>query len=85
MSERLTKAGPGSCEYIQADIGSKAGCEALIAEVKKRTPVLHILVNNSGVTWGAPLTDFPEDQGWKRVLAANVQAIFYSELSWVTD
>ncbi|ORY75037.1 hypothetical protein BCR35DRAFT_293104 [Leucosporidium creatinivorum] len=77
VADRLTAAGPGSCEYIIADIATKAGCEALVAEVKKRTPVLHILVNNSGVTWGAPLDDFPEEQGWKRVLAANVQAIFY--------
>lgn len=46
VSERLTKAGPGKCEYIIADIGSRAGCDALTAEVKKRTGVLSILINN---------------------------------------
>lgn len=35
------------------------------------------LVNNSGTTWGAPLTDFPDEKGWDRVLATNVKAIFY--------
>lgn len=53
VSERLTKAGPGSCTYIQADIGSKAGCEALVAEVKKRTPVLNI-VSLSRSFWPCP-------------------------------
>ncbi|KAL8284119.1 hypothetical protein RQP46_004868 [Phenoliferia psychrophenolica] len=70
--------GPGKCEYIIADLGSKAGCDALVAEVKKRTDVLHILVNNSGTTWGAPYDDFPEASGWDRVLSTNVKAIFYS-------
>ncbi|KDQ59797.1 hypothetical protein JAAARDRAFT_68370 [Jaapia argillacea MUCL 33604] len=73
----LTKTGPGSCHYIVANLGSRAGCDALVAEFKKRETKLHILVNNSGVTWGAPFTDFPEAQGWDRVLALNVKAIFY--------
>ena len=34
--------GPGKCEYVVADLGSKAGCDALSAEVKKR-------VSNSAV------------------------------------
>ena len=78
VAERLTKEGPGSCEYIIADLSSKKGCDALADELKKRTQVLHILVNNSGTTWGAPYDNFPE-QGWRRVLATNVEAIFYRE------
>jgi len=67
----------GRCEYITADLSSRAGCDALIAEFKKRENKLHILVNNSGATWGAPYTDFPEKEGWSRVLNLNVVAIFY--------
>ncbi|KAM0756465.1 NAD(P)-binding protein [Meredithblackwellia eburnea MCA 4105] len=77
VSERITKQGPGKCEYIIADLGSRAGCDALVAEVKKRTQVLHILVNNSGTTWGAPYDDFPEKEGWDRVMNTNVKAIYY--------
>lgn len=33
VAERLTKAGPGSVEYIIGNIGNKAGCDALVAEV----------------------------------------------------
>ncbi|GAA5861474.1 hypothetical protein JCM1840_005381 [Sporobolomyces johnsonii] len=81
VADRLTSAGPGSCEYLIADVGSKAGCDALIEKVKQKTDKLHILINNSGTTWGAELTDFPEREGkssrWDRVLATNVKAIFY--------
>jgi NAD(P)-dependent dehydrogenase (short-subunit alcohol dehydrogenase family) len=58
---------------------SKAGCDALIAEFKKRETKLHVLVNNSGISWGAPYSDFPEEKGWDNVFAVNVKSIFYSE------
>lgn len=48
---RLNKLGPGKCEYVVADLKDKAGCEALVAEVKKRTDRLTVLMNNSGATW----------------------------------
>ncbi|KAG9075621.1 hypothetical protein FRC06_009981, partial [Ceratobasidium sp. 370] len=75
--EALNKQGPGRCEYIVADLGSKAGCDALCDAFKKRESRLHILVNNSGATWGAPWDDFPEKEGWDRVMALNVKSLFY--------
>jgi NAD(P)-dependent dehydrogenase (short-subunit alcohol dehydrogenase family) len=60
---------------------SKAGCDALIAEFKKHESKLHVLVNNSGITWGAPFHDFPEEKGWDNVFAVNVKSIFYSRPS----
>ena len=66
----------GKCEYIVADLSNKAGCDGLIAEVKKRTDRLTVLLNNSGITWGAPYDDFPES-GWDKIMAVNVKAIFY--------
>ncbi|KII89437.1 hypothetical protein PLICRDRAFT_175614 [Plicaturopsis crispa FD-325 SS-3] len=76
-AQELTAKGPGSAEYIVANLNTKAGCDALVAEFKKRESKLHILVNNSGVTWGAPYTDFPEAKGWDNVFAINVKSIFY--------
>ncbi|KAJ7221498.1 hypothetical protein GGX14DRAFT_353661, partial [Mycena pura] len=73
--------GGGKVDYIVANIGSKAGCEALVAELKRRETKLHILVNNSGITWGAPFHDFPEEKGWDNVFAVNVKSIFYSDLT----
>lgn len=43
VAAALTKMGPGKCEYIVGNIGSKAGCDELVAEVKKRTQVLNIV------------------------------------------
>ena len=57
---------------------SKAGCNALIAEFRKRENKLHVLVNNSGITWGGPFLDFPEEKGWDNVFNVNVKSIFYS-------
>ncbi|CAE6466336.1 unnamed protein product [Rhizoctonia solani] len=73
----LNEKGPGHCEYIVADLGSKAGCDALCDAFKKRESKLHILVNNSGATWGAPWENFPEKEGWDRVMALNVKSLFY--------
>jgi NAD(P)-dependent dehydrogenase (short-subunit alcohol dehydrogenase family) len=75
-SERLTRLGPGRCEYIIADLKDKAGCDHLVSEMKKRTDRLTVLVNNTGATWGAPYDDFPES-GWDKLMALNVKSIFY--------
>ena len=37
---------------------SKAGCEKLTETIKQKESKIHILVNNSGVTWGAPYDKF---------------------------
>jgi NAD(P)-dependent dehydrogenase (short-subunit alcohol dehydrogenase family) len=79
-TERINKefggSSGGKVEYIVADLSNKAGCDALCAEVKKRTDRLTVLMNNSGITWGAPYEDFPES-GWDKVMAVNVKSIYY--------
>ncbi|MBW0488352.1 hypothetical protein O181_028067 [Austropuccinia psidii MF-1] len=75
--QALNALGRGKAEYIVGDVSSKTGCVAVCAEIKKRVKKLHVLVNNSGVTWGAPFDDFPEKEGWDRVLSLNVKSIFY--------
>lgn len=37
--------------------------------------VLHILVNNSGATWGEALDKYP-DEAWTKLLTLNVQRVF---------
>ncbi|KAF2449020.1 3-oxoacyl-reductase [Karstenula rhodostoma CBS 690.94] len=75
-SDRLNALGPGTCEYVVADLKDKAGCVALSEEVKRRTDRLTVLINNSGATWGGAYHDFPES-GWDKLMALNVKAIFY--------
>src|SRR4051794_2716816 len=66
----------GECEGVVADLSSLDGVRALAAAVAERTDRLHVLVNNAGATWGAPLEEFPED-GWDKVMALNVKALNY--------
>ncbi|KAF2852662.1 3-oxoacyl-reductase [Plenodomus tracheiphilus IPT5] len=73
---RLNAVGPGTCEYIIADLKDKAGCVKLCDEVKKRTDRLTVLVNNTGASWGDDYYNFPE-HAWDKLYALNVKSIFY--------
>jgi NAD(P)-dependent dehydrogenase (short-subunit alcohol dehydrogenase family) len=66
-----------ACIALQADVSTKAGCDALAAQIKEKESHLDILVNNAGVTWGAALDDFPEAKGWDKTFALNVKSQFY--------
>jgi len=76
-SSRINSIGPGTCEYIVADLKDREGVEAMCREVKKRTDRLTVLLNNSGATWGGAYTDFPES-GWDKIMALNVKSMFYT-------
>lgn len=67
---------PGTAEGFAGDVGSREGVEALVAEVAARTDKLHILMNNAGKTWGAPLGSFPYG-GWNKVMSVNVAGVFH--------
>lgn len=61
---------------LPADVSRIDECERLAAAVADREENLHVLVNNAGATWGAPLEEYPED-AWDKVLALNVKAPFH--------
>lgn len=77
VTDALNKQGPGTCSYFVGDLSSKAGCDALSDAIKAKEEKLHILVNNSGASWGAPFDKVPEKEGWDRLMALNVKSIFY--------
>ena len=35
----------------------------MVRQIREREKKIHILVNNSGATWGAPFDKFPEKEG----------------------
>jgi NADP-dependent 3-hydroxy acid dehydrogenase YdfG len=37
-----------------SNVQSKAGCDHLVEAIKAKEEKVHILVNNSGMSWGAP-------------------------------
>lgn len=66
----------GTVEAFSGDVGSEAGVQAIAAEVRSRTDQLHILVNNAGISWGAPLGQFPHS-AWEKVMNVNVAGLFH--------
>ncbi|WP_353346398.1 SDR family NAD(P)-dependent oxidoreductase [Litorivita sp. NS0012-18] len=66
----------GSVEGFGGDVATEAGIDALVAEVQSRTGKLHILMNNAGRTWGAPIGEHPYE-AWDKLLSLNVQGMFH--------
>lgn len=65
----------GTCVSLPADLATAEGRATFAAELQAREPALHVLVNNAGVTWGAPIDDYPE-HGLDKVLDLNVKGLF---------
>ncbi len=72
-AERLSSI--GECISVPTDLSTAAGIESLASAVTEREDSLHILVNNAGAAWGAPIDEFPE-VGFDKVLDVNVKAPF---------
>jgi NAD(P)-dependent dehydrogenase (short-subunit alcohol dehydrogenase family) len=67
----------GTCVSVPADLSTRAGCAKLRDGVAAHEDRVHILVNNAGATWGAPIEEYPED-GFDKVLDTNVKGVFFS-------
>ncbi|MCV7282696.1 SDR family oxidoreductase [Mycolicibacterium flavescens] len=72
--ERLSEFGEVSA--VPADLSRHEECLRLAEHVTADGEPLHILVNNAGATWGAPLESFP-DSAWDKVLDLNVKSPFW--------
>jgi len=66
----------GTCIPLPADLSTESDCRRLASEIAEREAALHVLVNNAGANWGAPLEEYP-DAAWDKVLALNVKSIFH--------
>lgn len=75
---------PGAAQGFVGDVGSEEGIDALVAEVRSRTDKLHILMNNAGVTWGAPMGQFPH-KAWSKVMDVNVAGLFHLTQALLPD
>lgn len=58
----------GVCLPLEADLTNAAGCKALASEIAKKETKVDVLVNNSGVSWAAPMNEYDEEKGWDRVM-----------------
>jgi NAD(P)-dependent dehydrogenase (short-subunit alcohol dehydrogenase family) len=66
----------GECIALPADLAQREERARLVEELARRERGLHILVNNAGANWGAPLAEFPES-GWDKVMDLNLKAVFF--------
>jgi NAD(P)-dependent dehydrogenase (short-subunit alcohol dehydrogenase family) len=72
----LSGAAAGDCVAVPCDVGTPEGVETLARAIEAREERLHILVNNAGIAWGAPVDAHPIEQ-LDRVLQVNVRAVFH--------
>jgi NAD(P)-dependent dehydrogenase (short-subunit alcohol dehydrogenase family) len=66
----------GTCVAIPADLSTGQGQDYFVQAVREREPRLHILVNNAGAQWAAPIDAFPES-GWDKVVDINLKSVFF--------
>jgi NAD(P)-dependent dehydrogenase (short-subunit alcohol dehydrogenase family) len=66
----------GDCIGIPADLSTEDECRRLASEVSSREDQVHILVNNAGATWGAPIDEY-DDVACSKVLDLNVKGVFH--------
>jgi NAD(P)-dependent dehydrogenase (short-subunit alcohol dehydrogenase family) len=65
----------GECISVPLDLAAPSGVDALVQAVSEREDRLHILVNNAGATWGAPLEEYPLE-AFDKLWNVNIKALF---------
>jgi NAD(P)-dependent dehydrogenase (short-subunit alcohol dehydrogenase family) len=68
-------AGLGECHAVTCDLSEEQGIATLCQHLESAERELHILVNNAGTTWGAPLDEYPM-RAFHKVLGLNVISLF---------
>ena len=76
IAEKVRLArGDGAVEGLAGDLSTAKGVETLATETGLRVEALHVLVNNAGVSWNAPLENFPHE-AWEKVTSVNLAGLF---------
>jgi len=74
-AEELAKLGV-STKAVKCDMSSKDDIENLVGAAVSEYGAIDILVNNSGITWGAPTMEYPLDK-WEKIFNVNVTGVWY--------
>ncbi|KAJ2704302.1 hypothetical protein FB645_003383 [Coemansia sp. IMI 203386] len=76
-ADQLTQMGPGQCIPLACDLQDYKQTQQLAQKLSELEPQgIHVLINNSGATWGEPsLASYP-DKAWTKLLTLNVQRVF---------
>jgi NAD(P)-dependent dehydrogenase (short-subunit alcohol dehydrogenase family) len=74
ISESLKAKGVRSLA-LKCDVSNPEEIQYVVDETMKEFCQIDILVNNSGVSWGAPVLEMPADK-WDKVMNINLKAVF---------
>ena len=74
--EILAGAPKGYVESVFLDLSTEESIGSFVSKIEKKSFPINILVNNSGVSWGAELKKFPY-AAWDKVLSVNVTGLFH--------
>lgn len=74
VSESLKEKGVGSLAF-KCDVSNEEDINHVVNETMKEFGRIDILVNNSGISWGAPALEMPVDK-WDKVMDINLKAVF---------
>lgn len=74
ISESLKEKGVRSLA-LKCDVSKPDEIQYVVDETMKEFGRIDILVNNSGISWGAPALEMPEDK-WDKVMDINLKAVF---------
>ena len=73
-AEQIRKLGR-SAQALAVDMSKPASIDAFADALETAVPRLDVLVNNAGVTWGAPVLDYPME-AWDKVYGVNVRGLW---------
>lgn len=62
-------------DAITCDVADAASVEQLVQQTLQKNGKIDVLVNNAGLTWGAPAESMPLER-WKQVIDANITGTF---------
>lgn len=65
----------GECISVPLNLAAPGGASELVDFLSEREDRLHILVNNAGASWGAPLEEYPLD-AFDKLWNINIKALF---------
>lgn len=69
------EAGDGRALYVRTDVAASASVRDLVDETIRALGGLHILVNNAGLQYVAPIVDYPEER-WNQLLGVMLTGTF---------
>ncbi|GAA4353729.1 SDR family oxidoreductase [Variovorax defluvii] len=66
----------GDCTALACNVAKDEDRQRFAGELKKQVKSLHVMINNAGALWAAPIAEYPES-GWDKVFDLNVKGTFF--------